>query len=141
MITPDVAVRTAVYGLLSAAGIAAYDSEAPVEAVPPYILLVGQTNTDFTTKSGYGFFHDITLSAVNVAPSASGREVPETLLNQALTALTTQQPGQPVKIDLSPDFRCWMVRAGQTKDVTFTGATESVYQKIVTLTLSIDYTP
>lgn len=139
MTPPDLTVRTAVFGLLTFAGITAYDSEAPVDAQVPYVLLLGQTNTEFSTKSGYGWFHDITLSAVNVAPSTSGRQVSENLLNQAMAVLTTSKPGQPPKINLTDHgFHCWMVRLGSTKDTTFTGTTESVYQKLVTLTLSIE---
>lgn len=141
MIYPDTAVRANVYSLLKEAKIPAYDSEVPTSEKPPYVLLQGQDNTDSSTKSGYGFIHKITLASVVVGPAATGRQDAETLLNKVLSALTAEKPAEPVKIALAAPFRCWKVKAMPSKDLVFTGAAESVYQKIVTLELMIDYQP
>ncbi|GAB3550181.1 hypothetical protein [Spirosoma fluminis] len=139
MIYPDLAVRTVVFAMLQQAGIAAFDSEAPVGAFAPYVLLLNQDSVDYSTKNGYGFIHKMLLSAVSVGPSGSGREQAEILLNETLTVLIGDKPNAPVKIDLSGfPFKCWMVKPSAPKDLTFTGETESVYQKLVTLELSID---
>ena len=141
MIYPDTAVRAKVYSLLKAANIPAYDSEVTVSGKPPYVLLQTQENSPQGTKSKYGFLHRITLAAVTIGSAGSGKADAEALMNKALPVLIPDKPGQPVKIVLGNPFRCWKASANPGKDLVFTGSTESVYQKIVTLELSIDYQP
>lgn len=137
---PDLAIRTAIYKLLSDAQIQAFDSIADTDAGTSYVLIQNQDNIDYSTKSGYGFLHTVTLSAVVISQISTGREEAENLLNEALRALMADKPKSPIKIVLAPfRFHCWMVKAGPSKDLVFVGETETVYQKIVTLSLNVDY--
>lgn len=136
---PDLSVRTAVFGILSENDIAAYDSTADQDAGSSYVLLLNQDNIDFNSKSTYGFIHSLTLSAVVVSQISTGREEAEKLLNQVIELLTPTKPSDLVKIDLiESGFKCWLISAGKSKDLVFTDQTQTVYQKIVTLTLNID---
>lgn len=138
MIYPDEAVRKSVVSLLSAANIQVFDSEADVGASAPYVLLLTQQNLPFNVKNGYGFTHLLTVSAVSTGIVNTGKAESEALLNDMLALLMPDKPSQPAMIILESPFRCWMVKARDAKDLVFTGDTESVYQKIVTLELTIE---
>ncbi|GAB3937427.1 tail completion protein gp17 [Larkinella terrae] len=134
---PATAIRTAYFSLLNGMTVGGkliklYDSVAPDNAVPPYLIIKSQQTLDESTKTGFGADHRITLASVaRWTGDTAGKKPAEEVANAAL-ALIMPAPGA-VGLPQQAEFHIYTATWENGIDVQLDTKSGTDYQRVFTI--------
>lgn len=143
MITPDSAIRGAIYTALTTPPIefgehqvGVFDSIADEDAIFPYVVLDTQQSLPANTKDMYLFTSSLTMRIIDIATAeASGRARSEDVLALVLPRIMPATPSASIPFSVI-GWKVYGVIVSST-DLVRAVTSGIEYQKVLSLTLNI----